>query len=107
MYKRHQQKITVIKKMTATEIYGSPLPELADDFTPYCNRFEVGQEFLINEKAEKPPEFCAWAWHDIFPVVTTLRCGGNFPWMKKGGTYYACCTDGARPVFFKIERIDD
>jgi uncharacterized repeat protein (TIGR04076 family) len=52
-----------------------------------------------------PAGFCTWAWHDIYPAVTGLRFGGNYPWMKKEGAIYSCCSDGARPVFFKIERV--
>jgi uncharacterized repeat protein (TIGR04076 family) len=26
--------------------------------------------------------------------------------MKKDGMIYYCCSDGARPVFFKIERLE-
>jgi uncharacterized repeat protein (TIGR04076 family) len=107
MAKRYRQKITVIKKMNAMDVYGRSLPELADDFPPSCNRFEEGMEFIISETGDKPADFCTWAWHDIYPVVTTLRCGGNFPWMKKDGMVYACCTDGARPVFFRLERIEE
>jgi len=107
MYKRYKQKITVLKKMNAFDIYATVLPELGEDFAPECPRFKIGQEFVIDGSGQKPLEFCSWAWHDIFPVVTTLRCGGNFPWMKKGDMFYACCTDGARPVFFKLERIED
>jgi uncharacterized repeat protein (TIGR04076 family) len=34
-------------------------------------------------------------------------CGGNFdPWVKEKGTAIACCTDGYRPVVFKIEAIE-
>jgi uncharacterized repeat protein (TIGR04076 family) len=105
MNKPCRQKITVIKKMNAVDVYGSPLPDLVDNFIPYCDRLEVGQEFIVNEKGEKPADFCTWAWHDIFPAVATLRFGGNFPWMKKDGMVYTCCTDGTRPVFFTLERI--
>lgn len=102
---RYKQKITVIKKLSAKEVYGKPLPEVTEDLPLYCDRFQEGQEFIVNESGDKPADFCTWAWHDIFPVITTLRVGGNLPWMKKDGMVYACCTDGARPVFFKIERI--
>ena len=27
-------------------------------------------------------------------------------WMKEENTMIACCSDGTRPVIFKIERID-
>lgn len=28
-------------------------------------------------------------------------------WVKKENTMIACCSDGTRPVIFKIERIDE
>ena len=105
MAKRYQLKITVLQKLSAKEIFGKPLPEVSEDVSAYCERFKVGQEFLVDESGAMPDGFCTWAWHDIYPAVTGLRFGGNFPWMKKDGTSYACCSDGARPVFFKLERL--
>ena len=105
MAKRHKVKITVIKKLSSKEVYGQSLPEVPEDMSAYCDRLEVGQEFIVDESGAMPPGFCYWAWHDVHPVVTTLRFGGNFPWMKKEGMSYSCCSDGARPVFFKIERM--
>jgi len=63
------------------------------------------EEFIVEEAGAMPSGFCTWAWHDIYPAVTGLRFGGNYPWMKKDGMIYSCCSDGARPVFFKIERL--
>jgi len=105
MAKRHPLKITVIKKLSAKEIYGKPLAEVTDDFPAYCDRLEVGKEFVVDESGAMPAGFCTWAWHDIYPAVTGLRFGGNYPWMKQDGMIYSCCSDGARPVFFKIERL--
>jgi uncharacterized repeat protein (TIGR04076 family) len=105
MPKRHPLKITVLQKLSAKEVYGKPLPEVAEDVTPYCDRLEVGQEFRVDESGAMPAGFCTWAWHDIYPAVTGLRFGGNYPWIKREGLIYSCCSDGARPVFFKIERL--
>jgi uncharacterized repeat protein (TIGR04076 family) len=105
MARRYPVKITVIKKLSAKEIYGHSLPEVADDFPATCDRLDVGKEFMVEESGAMPPGFCTWAWHDLYPAVTGLRFGGNYPWMKKEGMIYSCCSDGARPVFFKIERI--
>ncbi len=98
-------KITVLKKLSSKEVYGHPLPEVAEDMSPYCDRLEVGQEFIVEESGAMPSSFCTWAWHDIYPAVTGLRFGGNYTWIKKEGLIYSCCSDGARPVFFKIERL--
>jgi len=105
MAKRNPLKITVLKKLTAKEIYGKPLEDLADDVTASCDRFQVGQEFTVPPSGEMPAGFCYWAWHDIYPAVIGLLFGANYPWIKKDGLIYSCCSDGARPVFFKIERI--
>jgi uncharacterized repeat protein (TIGR04076 family) len=103
--KRHPLRITVIKKLSSKEVYGQPLPEVSETVTAYCDRLETGQQFQVDESGAQPAGFCTWAWHDIYPVVTTLRFGGNFPWMKKEGMAISCCSDGARPVFFRIERM--
>ena len=90
-------KITVLKKLSSKEVYGHPLPEVAEDMSPYCDRLEVGQEFTVEESGAMPSGFCTWAWHDIYPAVTGLRFGGNYPWIKKEGLIYSCYSDGARP----------
>jgi len=34
--------------------------------------------------------------------------GGSFGmWYEDGNCLIACCTDGTRPVYFKIEKIDE
>jgi len=35
----------------------------------------------------------------------TVAAGGDLPWIKQGGTVIAGCTDGFRPVIFKVERM--
>ena len=105
MAKRHPLNITVLRKLSASEVYGRPLPDVSEDMPPLCTMLDVGQEFRVDESGAMPAGFCTWAWHDIYPVVTALRFGGNHPRMKKEGLVYSCCSDGARPVFFKIERL--
>lgn len=94
-------KITVLKRMFNQD--------LADKYcanaTP-CARFTDGQEFLI-DSVNQPPDFCYWAWHDIYMVVSVLMRGGDFmPWMKDKSTIIACCSDGIRPVVFEIKKIE-
>ncbi|MGQ9509426.1 MAG: TIGR04076 family protein [Thermodesulfobacteriota bacterium] len=105
MSKRYPLKIIVIKKLSSKELYGVPFPEVSEEMAPYCDRLEVGQEFIVEESGAIPPGFCTWAWHDIYPALTGLRFGASYPWMKREGIIYSCCSDGLRPVFFKIERI--
>lgn len=100
-------KITVIKRSLnddlAKEHINMPVEQ--------CPAFKDGQEFVI-PFAEKPEGFCNWAWDDIFKTVVTLARGGNFStdifegWMKDDRSMITCCTDGMRPVIFKVERLD-
>jgi uncharacterized repeat protein (TIGR04076 family) len=64
-----------------------------------CPRFKDGQEFTITSQWALPAGFCEWAWGDIRTYIHDVFAGAS-------GTTVACCTDGFRPVFFKIERVD-
>ena len=100
-----QVKITVLKKMYNEE-YSL---EYTQSNAPACDSFEVGEEFIVENPVRPPEEFCAWAWVDIQRSVQTLLRGGNFSdtgWMKKNNELIVSCSDGIRPVIFKIERVD-
>lgn len=101
---RYKVKITVVKKINNKDIFGDD-PPVGFTTTPECDAFEVGQEFIIERHC--PPGFCGWAFADIHRDITHLRLGGNYPWMKEEGTTLSCCTDGVRPVIFKLERIEE
>ena len=98
-------KITVVKKLSNKDMFGDNPPA---QFTnaPVCDRLQEGQEFIV-DGASFPEGFCCWAYADIQRDITHLRFGGDFPWMKEKGTVLSCCTDGVRPVIFKLERIPD
>jgi uncharacterized repeat protein (TIGR04076 family) len=97
-------KITVVKKVNNKDLFGDN-PPLDSTSAPECERFELAQEFI--SKGDCPEGFCAWAFADIQRDITHLRLGGDFPWMKQRGTSLSCCTDGVRPVIFKLERIEE
>jgi uncharacterized repeat protein (TIGR04076 family) len=75
-----------------------------------CEVFKDGQEFIAG--FNMPEGFCDWAWTDISRMTLALLTGGSFDrgvfkgWMKRDNTAVACCTDGFRPVTFKLERVD-
>lgn len=72
-----------------------------------CPKNAEGQVFISLDGA-KPENFCDFAWIDINKYVFALLFRGNFDmWMKDSNTVITCCTDGIRPVFYKIERIED
>jgi len=97
-------KITVIKKMNNKDLFGDS-PPVTFTGAPECDRLHLGQEF-ISDEGKFPEGMCAWAFADIQRDITHLRLGGDFPWVKEKGAIMSCCTDGARPVIFKLERMD-
>ena len=97
-------KISVLKK----EFY----PELADKYITdgknigSCPFYDTGDEFIYEGGAEMPEGFCPWAWIDIYRGVSSVSAGGTYtPWNIHEGTQILCCTDGVRPVIFKIEAL--
>jgi uncharacterized repeat protein (TIGR04076 family) len=74
-----------------------------------CPFFSEGQEFVVDYLTERPEGFgCDWAWDDIHKILMVLMLRGDFGnWMKDENTFIACCTDGIKPVVFKIERIQE
>ena len=98
-------RVTVVKRLSKKDIFGDD-PPLVSRSNHTCTRFEDGQEFVVDDSAV-PAGFCPWAYADIQRDITHLRLGGDFPWMEQKGTMLSCCTDGNRPVIFKLERIDE
>ena len=99
-------KITVLRKMFNQDFANE---YCKDDVEP-CPVFTEGQEFIYEPFGEgkKPENFCDQAWVDIYTLVFALSSDGSFPtWMKNENSIIGCCTDGIRPVIFKIERIDN
>jgi len=100
--KKSRVKMTILKKLSSRDIFGDNPP--TGQATEACRQFDVGQEFIVGEDGGMPEGFCHWAWNDIYKVVTTLMYGGSFS-SKKDTPIVRCCTDGLRPVIFKLERI--
>ena len=106
---RSNVKITVIKRVDPSVIFDGDVPNMPGTDKKYsiCSAFEEGQEFTVGPDGNRPEGFCGWAWRDIYKDVSVLRFGGNFtPWVPEG-VAITCCTDGIRPVSFKMERIED
>jgi uncharacterized repeat protein (TIGR04076 family) len=97
-------RITVVKKT-----FNEDLVELYTDgrsFKPSgcCHDLAIGQSFETTGHA--PEGLPDWAWCDMQKYVMTLARGGNFLGCKPG-IFVTCCTDGFRPVFYKLERIEE
>jgi uncharacterized repeat protein (TIGR04076 family) len=74
-----------------------------------CPFFEEGDEFTVDYLVQRPEGFdCDWAWDDIHKVLMVLMLKGDYgTWMKNPNNFITCCTDGIKPVVFKIERLEE
>ena len=100
-------RITVIKKGNTNDLYGGKGPfQTIEGFETECPLLNVGDSFIVKEDFGCPEGFCGWAFTDIQKDIAVILFGGNYPWMKDEGVAITCCTDGLRPVFFKLERTD-
>ena len=94
-------KVTVLRRNTTEGIFD----KYSEDKDEKCPIFKEGQEFIIDDPAKMPDDFCAYAWSDISRDTVALMCGADYPWIKQANTAIVCCTDGLKPVIFKLEMI--
>jgi uncharacterized repeat protein (TIGR04076 family) len=85
-------RITVLRKDFNADFY---------DQHPYehrgpCGVQEVGQEFVTTNTWYPPEGLCPWAWGDLRPVIQRIASGS-------ATVMTSCCTDGLRPVYFRLE----
>jgi uncharacterized repeat protein (TIGR04076 family) len=64
---------------------------------------DVGAEFVVDRGT--PEGMCLGAWNAISPYVTTLLCGGNFPWEKEKGVATIHCPD-PKGITMELRRIE-
>ena len=99
-------RITVVQKT----LYSDLIQNYCDPDTVPCELFEVGESFVL-DKADffamrLPVRFCSEAWRAISHYVFAIIQGAEIRWMHNG-SMLACCNDGARPVVFLLERVED
>ncbi len=75
-----------------------------------CETVKEGQVFYAG--LGKPEGFCDGAWHAIYPYWFALANGAksfwfNNSWVRHQGVAVACCNDGIRPVYFRLEATDE
>ena len=92
---KYRCKITVMRKLFHKDLYR----QYPYGHASSCGVFEEGQEFITSSRWAPPEGFCEWAWADLRPMIHAVHAGSTT-------TMISCCTDGLRPVLFKIERIE-
>lgn len=127
---KYKVKVTVIDKKVYPELQkkycadpnaGScPCYNVGDEFEflrdgDRDDFWHIGQNTLVKTSCNpdliaggpKMP-FCSEAWDAISRYIYTGLQGGSIMkgWMTNENEMITCCSDGTRPVIFKIERID-
>ena len=127
---KHKVRLTVIDKKLYPELQhqycadpdsgACPCYNVGDVFEFYRDEerddfWHCGLNTLIHTDADpdtvaggpKMP-FCSELWDAISRYIYTGLQGGSIMkgWMERENEMIACCSDGTRPVIFKIERID-
>lgn len=96
-------KITVVRAFTPEEVFGQQYKNAFDEIVQKCH-LEEGQSWVC-DGYRMPEGFCAWAWEDLRKDRYLLTFGGDIP-DTENGVVFVSCSDGKRPVVFKLERID-
>jgi len=99
-------RITVLKRTINSDLVKDYLDEKYANMDP-CERFEDGQELTVSDYYGVPKDFCPSAWADIRKDVMTVAFGGNIPGIRQQGTIITACRDWFRPVYFKVERLEN
>ena len=105
---KHRVKLTVIDKKLYPELQQQ---YCADPNAGACPCYNIGDEFIFERDGDRD-DF----WHmGLNTLVKTSGDpdtglqGGSIMrgWMNQENVMITCCSDGTRPVIFKIERLDD
>ncbi|HUT82693.1 MAG TPA: TIGR04076 family protein [Candidatus Bathyarchaeia archaeon] len=101
-------KITVMKLFGPEDVFGSnhDIRNLSGKLMTKCDLFKEGDEFIVETVMQMPDGFCGWAWRDIYKDLSVLYFDGHFHRVEKDMAYVSC-TDGRKPVVFKLERIKE
>jgi len=92
--KKYGVKITVLRRGFEKDF----VEQLKTGPKGPCTRFTDGQEFTVSSQWAMPEKFCEWAYADIRAYIPMV--------LGQGNPIAVCCTDGFRPVFFRVERIE-
>ena len=95
-------KITVIRTFRPEEVFGREFKNNFGKVVEKCHLKE-GQSW-VSADGKMPDGFCSWAWEDMRKDRYLLALGGDVPDTEKG-VVYVPCSDGKRPVVFKLERL--
>ncbi|MDD6435187.1 MAG: TIGR04076 family protein [Clostridiales bacterium] len=74
----------------------------ADEKGRTCNCHQEGQVFEVPFE-RCPANFCAAAFHSLWPMLRVIELGGRHPWDGEENVTRVTCVDPEKPVVFRIE----
>ncbi|UCD45023.1 MAG: TIGR04076 family protein [Candidatus Bathyarchaeota archaeon] len=99
-------RITVVRAFSTEELFSEDAPGTMEGYAHVCPNHHPGQEF-VTDSVGCPEGFCSWAYADIRRDINHILRDGDYGWIGRKGVAFSACTDGLRPVVFKLERIED
>ena len=105
----HHVRITVLKKIDPGIVFSGSVPTRPDNGKPYtiCDAVEEEDVYVVGRDREMPQGFCPSAWKSIASSLSVIQWGGDYYPNLPRGTAITCCSDGIRPVCFKLERLEN
>lgn len=76
---------------------------LGDGVCPYGHK--IGDKFLVTGPGVVEG-LCGWAYNTLFPFISVLRLGGEFPWEEDTETAEVSCPDPETTVIFALRRAE-
>ena len=95
-------RITVVRAFSPEEVFGGEFRNSFGEVVERCI-LEEGRSW-ISADGRMPQGFCVWAWEDMRKDRYLLALGGDVP-DTDDGVVFVPCSDGKRPVVFKLERL--
>ncbi|MDR0876140.1 MAG: TIGR04076 family protein [Clostridiales Family XIII bacterium] len=97
-------KITVVRRCFFEDLASEYVS--IEDYG-FCPVFKDGEVYITGGLfgADMPEGFCAVAWECVQKQAAVFAYGGKA--MGIDDVHLMCCSDGARPVIFRLEAIED
>ena len=102
-------KITALKRFDPNDVFSKLPVKVKPSFSVPCPVFSDGQEMIIDHPRIPimPDGFCPAAWQSLWWSIPSLMSNTKFnQWYDEPNVAVIACSDGLRPVIFKLERID-
>lgn len=101
-------KIEVVKRFGPEDVFGPDhgIHTLSGNPITKCTKLKEGDTFIVENIEQVPEGFCGWAYYDLYKDLSVLFFDGNF-YRPEHGVAYVSCTDGRKPVVFKLTRIEE